>query len=133
MLPARCWKRPLQLITFGGVMKTGVVSQRQTNTCLPIFCCLRAERKTRQRRPLFQLKPQRLMLPARHWKRQLQLITCEGDANGSVFTTANKYLFSDLLFFIVGEGGEATSPLFQLKTQGLMLLAPCWKLSLQHS
>ena len=50
------------------------------------------------------------MLPARRWKRPLQLFTCGGAANGSSFTTANKYLFADLLFFTAGEGDEATSP-----------------------
>ena len=125
MLPARHWKRPLQLITFeGGAgngsifitankylfadlllsksredneatspslatenesidassplleapvttyymrrgMQTGAILQRQTNTCLLIFCCLRAERGTRQRRPLLQLKTNRLRLSAR--------------------------------------------------------------------
>ena len=50
------------------------------------------------------------MLPARRWKRPLQLFTCGGPANGSSFTTANKYLFADLLFFTAGEGDEATSP-----------------------
>ena len=33
-----------------------------------------------------------------------------GDANRSSFTTANKYLFADLLLFTSGEGDEATSP-----------------------
>ena len=50
------------------------------------------------------------MLPARRWKRPLQLFTCGGAANGSVFTAANKYLFADLLFFTAGEGDEPTSP-----------------------
>ena len=50
------------------------------------------------------------MLPARRWKHPLQLFTCGGAANGSSFTTANKYLFADLLFFTAGEGDEATSP-----------------------
>ena len=52
------------------------------------------------------------MLPDRHWKRPLQLITCGVDANGGVFTMANKCLFADLLFFIAREGDEATSPSF---------------------
>ena len=34
-----------------------------------------------------------------------------GAANGSIFTTANKYLFADLLFFIAGEGNKAMSTL----------------------
>ena len=33
-----------------------------------------------------------------------------GDANRSSFTTANKYLFADLLLFTSGKGDEATSP-----------------------
>ena len=60
------------------------------NTCLPIFKCLQAERATRQRLPLLQLKTKRLRLPARHWKRSLQLGVCRGDANGSTLPTANK-------------------------------------------
>ena len=47
--------------------------RRQTDTCLPIFDCLQAERATRQRRPLLQYVTRQLMLPARHWKRSLQL------------------------------------------------------------
>ena len=35
-------------------MEKRVLYQRQTNACLPIFCFLRAERATRQRRPLLQ-------------------------------------------------------------------------------
>ena len=48
------------------------------NTCLPIFDCLQVERATRQRYPLLQLKTKQLMLPARRWKRSLQLGICRG-------------------------------------------------------
>ena len=82
------------------------------NACLPIFKCLQVERATSQRRPLLQLKRRGLMLPACRWKRPLQLITCGVDANGGVCTMANKYLSSDILFFIPREGDEATSPSF---------------------
>ena len=50
------------------------------------------------------------MLPARRWKPPFQLNKCRGDANRSSFTTANKYLFADLLLFKSGEGDEAMSP-----------------------
>ena len=49
------------------------VHPRQTTTCLPIFSFLRAERATRQRRPLLQYVMQRLRLPAHRWKRALQV------------------------------------------------------------
>ena len=66
------------------------------NTCLLIFNCFQTERATRQRRPLVKLKTQQLMLPARRWKRPLQLGIRRGDANGSTLPTANRYLFADL-------------------------------------
>ena len=93
-------------------MRTRAAHPWQTNTCLLIFYFLLAERATRQRRPLLQLKTSRLMLPARRWKPPLQLLTCGVDANGGIFTIANKYLSADLLFFTPGEGDEATSPSF---------------------
>ena len=34
------------------------------------------------------------------------------DASGSGLSTANEYLFADLLLFISGEGDKATSPSF---------------------
>ena len=40
---------------------------------MPIFKCSQAERATRQRRPLLQYVAPQLMLPARRWKRSLQL------------------------------------------------------------
>ena len=42
----------------------------------------------------------------------MQLFTCGGAANGSIFTTANKYLFANLLLSESGEGDETTSPSF---------------------
>ena len=93
-------------------MQTGAFSQQQTNTCLQIFYSLQAERETKQRLPILQLKTQQLRLPARPWKRPLQLITSEVDANGGVFTMANKYLSADLLFFTARKGDKATSPSF---------------------
>ena len=59
------------------------------------------------------------MLLARRWKRPLQLITCMGDANGSSFTIANKYLFVDLFLFESGEGDEATSPSFVAENKAI--------------
>ena len=50
------------------------------------------------------------MLPARRWKRPFQLNKCGGDANRSSFTTANKYLFADLLLFTSEKGDGETSP-----------------------
>ena len=66
------------------------------NACLPIFKCLQVKRATRQRRPLLDLKTQRLVLPARRWKRLFQLGIRRGDANGRTLPTANRYLFADL-------------------------------------
>ena len=59
------------------------------------------------------------MLPARRWKRPLQLNTCKGDAHRSSFTMANKYLFASLLLFMSGEGDEATSPYFATENMGI--------------
>ena len=72
MLPACRWKRLLQLC-IAEWMRMGALYPRQTNTCLPIFKCLQAERATRQRRPLFQYVTRQSRLPARRWKRSLQL------------------------------------------------------------
>ena len=82
------------------------------NAYLPIFNYLQAERATRQRRPLLQLKTKQLMLPARHWKRLLQLGIWRGDEMGAVYPWQTKRLFADLLLFTSGEGDEATSPSF---------------------
>ena len=59
------------------------------------------------------------MLPGHRWKRPLQLFTCGGLRTGTVFTTANKYLFADLLFFKAGEGDEATSTSFSAEKLGI--------------
>ena len=59
------------------------------------------------------------MLPARRWKRPLQLFTCGVATNGDSFPTANKCLFANLLFCTAGEGDEATSPSFAAKKQGI--------------
>ena len=82
------------------------------NTCLQIFNCLQAERGTKKRRPLLQMKTKRLMLPARSWKRSWQLGICRGNANRSTLPTANQNLFADLEVFTSGGGDEATSPSF---------------------
>ena len=42
-----------------------------------------------------------------------------GDANGSSFTMANKYLSADLLLFTAGEGDEATSTSFTAENAGI--------------
>ena len=114
-------------------MEKRVVYPRQASACLPIFCCLRAERATRQRHPLLQLKMRGLILPARCWKRSLQHSKCSGDANRSGLSTANNYLLAELILFTDGEGDDTTSPSFQLQTRGMMLPARCWKRSLQQS
>ena len=59
------------------------------------------------------------MLPTRRWKPPFQLNKCKGDANRSSFTTANKYLFADLLLFTSGEGDEATLPSFTAENSGI--------------
>ena len=47
------------------------------------------------------------------------LLHAEGDANRSSFTTANKYLFADLLFIESGEGDEPASPSFAAENESL--------------
>ena len=93
----------------------GAVYPRQTNTCLPIFYFLPAERATRQCCPLLQLKIRGLMVPARCWKRSLQYGKCNGDANGTGLPMANNYLFADLFLFTSIEDYEATSPSFETR------------------
>ena len=105
----------------------------QTTTCLLIFYFLRLERAKRQRRPLLQQVTSRFKLPAHHWKRSFQLGAFSGDANANILPLANKYLFADLFLFKSKEGDEATSPSFAVEMRRLMLLACCWKRSLQQS
>ena len=93
-------------------MEKRVLYPRQANACLPIFYFLRAERATRQRRPLLQQVMCRSKLPAHRWKRSLQLGAFIGDEKESTLPTANKCLFANLLLFASGEGDEATSPSF---------------------
>ena len=64
--------------------------------------------------PSFGAETWGLRLPAHCWKRSLQLGICWVDENGGTLPTANKYLFANLLFFISGEGDEATSPSFAI-------------------
>ena len=114
-------------------MQMGAIYTWQTNTCLPIFCFLRAERVTRQRRPLLQQVTSRSKLPDHRWKRSFQLGTFSGDGKASSFPTANKCLFANLLFFASGEGDEATSPSFttsyasiQASSPSLEMLISAW-------
>ena len=101
------------------------------NAYLLIFNYLQAERATRQRRPLLQLKTKQLMLPVRHWKRLLQLGIWRGDEIGALYpwqTNACLPIFKCL------QGERATRqrrPLLQLKTQQLMLPTCRWKRLLQ--
>ena len=85
------------------------------NICLPIFDCLQTEKATRQRRPLLQLKTKQWMLPARRWKRSLQLGICKWDAIEALYRRQTKYLFADLWLFTSVEGDEATSPSFAIR------------------
>ena len=91
----------------------------ETNYLLAILLFARAQRETGERRPLVQLETSRLMLPARRWKRPLQLNKCGGGANRSSFTTAKKYLFADLLLFTSGKDDEETSTSFAPENVGI--------------
>ena len=93
--------------------------QREKNYCLRIFSLFVEQRATGQLGTLVKLETSRLMLPARRWKRPLQLNTFGGDANRSSFTTANKYLFADLLLFESGEGDETTRLSFASANAGI--------------
>ena len=88
----------------------GALYRWQTKTYLLMFNCLQAERATRQRRPLLQLKTKQLMLPARRWKRSLQLGICKWDAMEALYRRQTKYLFANLEVFTSGEDDEAASP-----------------------
>ena len=105
-------------------MQMGAVYTWQTNTCLPIFCFLRAERATRQRRPLLQQVTSRSKLPAHRWKRSFQLGAFSGDATASTLPTANKCLFANLLVSASGEGDEATSPSFTTSYASIQASSP---------
>ena len=59
------------------------------------------------------------MLPARRWKRSLQLGICKWDAMETLYRRQTKYLFADLSVFISGEGDEATSPSFTAENEGI--------------
>ena len=72
MLPAHCWKRSLQHSTCSGDAN-GSGFPTANSYFLLIFSFLRVERATRQRRPLLQHVKQQLRLPARCWKRSLQV------------------------------------------------------------
>ena len=91
----------------------------QTNACLPIFYFLRAERATRQRRPLLQQVTSRSKLPAHRWKWSFQLGAFSGDANANSSPMAKKYLFANPLLFVSGEGDEATSSSFAVENAGI--------------
>ena len=97
----------------------GAVYLRQTNTYLPIFYFLPAERATKQHPPPLQPQTWGLMLLAHCGKRSLQHSTCSGNANGSGLPAANNYLFADLLLFTSGEGDKATSPSFTAENSGI--------------
>ena len=114
MLPARRWKRSLQLSTCRWDAMEALY-RRQTKTYLPIFKCLQAKRATRQRRPLLQLKTKRLMLPACYWKRSLQLGICKWDAMEALYRRQTKYLFANLEVFTSGKGDKAMLPSLTLE------------------
>ena len=113
---------------FSFVHSMGIEKQalyrRQTNACLPIFCFLRAERATRQRRPLLQQVTRRSKLPAHRWKRSFQLGAFSGDGEASTLPTANKCLFANLLLFAGEEGDEATSPSFTTSYEPIQASSP---------
>ena len=117
-LLARRWKRSLQLGICTGMRWEHFTDSKQNN-CLLILNCSQAQRATRQRRPLLQQKGQRLALPARHWKRLLELCICRGDVMGTLYRRQTKYLFANLQVFISGEGDEATSPSFIAENQAI--------------
>ena len=106
--------------------------RRQTDTCLPIFKCLQAERATRQRRPLLQLKTKQLMLPARCWKRSLQLGTCKWDAMEALYRRQTKICLPIFNCLQVERATRQRHPFVQLKTKHMMLPACRWKRSVQH-
>ena len=105
-------------------MEKRALYQRQTNACLPIFYFLRAERATRQRRPLLQQVMRRSKLPAHCWKRSFQLGAFNEDGKASTLPTANKCLFANLLLFASGEGDEATSPSFTTSYEPIQASSP---------
>ena len=113
----------LSLVRSVGMEKR-VLYPRQTNTCLPIFCFLRAERATRQRCALLQQVIHRSKLPAHRWKRSFELSTFSGDEKASILPMADKCLFANLLLFASREGDEATSPSFTTSYASIQASSP---------
>ena len=113
-------------------MRMAALYRRQTDTCSPIFKFSQAERATRQRRPLLQLKAQRLMLPARRWKRLFQLCIAEGMRMRALHPRQTDTCSPIFKFSQAERATRQRRPLLKLKTRGLMLPARCWKRSLQH-
>ena len=112
-------------------MRMGAVYPRQTNTCLPIFNCLQAKRATRQRRPLLQLKTQRLMLLARRWKRLLQLCIAEWMRMGALYPRQTNTCLPIFKRLQAERATRQRRPLFQYVRQQSRLPARRWKRSLQ--
>ena len=105
-------------------MEKRVLYPRQTNACLPLFCFLRSQRATRQRRPLLQQVMRRLKLPAHRWKRSFQLGAFSEDGKASTLPTAHKCLFANFLLFLSKEGDEATSPSFTTSYASIQAPSP---------
>ena len=80
----------MQLIIGGADANRGIFTM--ANKCLfaDLLLFESGERDEVTSPSLCTLRTSRLMLPARRWKRPMQLITCGADANRGVFTTANK-------------------------------------------
>ena len=70
--------------------------RRLTDTCLPIFKCSQAEKATRQRRSLSQLKNAAIDAPSSSLAALIATLYSRVDANRSTLPMANKYLFADL-------------------------------------
>ena len=102
------------------------------NTCLPIYNFLQVKRATRQRHPLSQLKTQQLRLPARRWKRSLQLSTCRWDAMEALYRWQTKTCLPIFNYLQAKRATRQRRPLLQLKMKRLMLPARRhWKRLLQ--
>ena len=116
-LPTHRWKRSFQLGAFSGDANGNSLPTANKYLFADLFLFKSGE-GDEATSPSFAVEMRGLMLPACCWKQSLQHRKCSGDANRSGLSTANNYLFADLIFFTDGEGDEATSPSFSAANKG---------------
>ena len=119
MLPAHRWKRPLQLITCredtnGSSFTT---ANKHLFANLLLFESGEGDEATS---PSFAAKNASIDASSSSLEAPIATYYMQrGMRMGGIFTTADKYLSTDLLFFTAREGDEATSPSFIAENAGI--------------